>query len=450
MNSEQKNIELSLLNVNIENPRFEMVGSQRDAITQMIDDQGSRLSKLAQDILDNGLNPSELIIVTKHEKTEGHFNVLEGNRRITALKLLANPDLITEKHKSLLNNFRKLSERFYLKPISKLNCVVFDDENIANRWIKLKHTGANDGIGVVSWDAQQKARFEERVEGKSSYALQLIDFLDKQTIDDDLKKNLNKLPSSSVQRLVTDPDFRSVVGIEIKEGKLYTKLPQEEVTKPLVKMANDLLRNDFTVKEIYYKDDRLNYIETFKSTELPNKSTSLSSSWELITPNPPQKPKGKTKSEQGSKTKSKQLSTARNTIIPKSCVLHISQPRINKIYRELKDLDLRDFCNCGAVTFRVFIELSIDAYMEDNTITGVTKDDKLRKKVQVVSDYLEQNKILDKQKLKGIRNALGNHHHILSIDTFNAYVHNKHLNPYEKDLKEAWNNIEHFILKLWA
>ena len=179
-----------------------MVGNQREAISRMIDDQGQRLINLAQDILDNGLNPSDLIIVTKHAKTDGHYNILEGNRRITALKLLANPDLIPDKHKSLLNSFKKLSERFYLSPISEIPCVVFDDEQLANRWIKLKHTGSNDGIGVVSWDAQQKARFEERVEGKSSYALQVINFLNKQPIEDELKKNLNKLPSSSVQRLV--------------------------------------------------------------------------------------------------------------------------------------------------------------------------------------------------------------------------------------------------------
>ena len=62
---------------------------------------------------------------------------------------------------------------------------------------------------------------------------------------------------------------------------------------------------------------------------------------------------------------------------------------------------------------------------------------------------MDNNSILDKDKLKGIRNALGNNNHILSIDTFNAYVHNKHLNPTENDLKLSWDNIEHFVLKLW-
>lgn len=441
-------VDLSLLMVNVENPRFEAVGNQREAINQMINNQNEKLARLAQDILDFGLNPSDLIIVHKEKEPEGFYNVLEGNRRVTALKLMMNPDLISDKHKSLFNTFKMLSERFYLNPITELTCAVFEDEKSANRWVKLKHTGENDGIGIVSWDAQQKARFEERIEGKSSYALQVIDFLRKQPISYELKQNLKKIPSSSVQRLMTDPDFRNVIGVSIKNDKLYTKFPPEEVLKPLVRMAHDLLSDDFTVKDIYYKNDRLNYIETFKASDLPNKENELSAKWELTTTNPPQKPKTKVKNSSPSR-RSKPLSTARNTIIPKSCILPIEQSRINKIYRELKDLDLREFCNCGAVTFRVFVELSIDHYIEEMKIQEANRFTKLSRKVDLVANYMEKNNILDRSKLKGIRNAVGNKNSILSIDTFNSYVHNKDLNPSENDLKIAWDNIEEFITKIW-
>jgi len=49
------------LNINIENPRFEMVGSQRDAIQLMIEDHKDKLFKLAEDIMEEGLNPGETI-----------------------------------------------------------------------------------------------------------------------------------------------------------------------------------------------------------------------------------------------------------------------------------------------------------------------------------------------------------------------------------------------------
>ena len=64
----RKLIDLSLLNINIENPRFEIVGNQREAIKTMIVDQGDKLTKLASDIVMQGLNPGDSIFVVKHEK----------------------------------------------------------------------------------------------------------------------------------------------------------------------------------------------------------------------------------------------------------------------------------------------------------------------------------------------------------------------------------------------
>ena len=104
-------VDISDLNINIENPRFEMVGNQREAIKTMIEDQKEKLVKLAEDIINDGLNPGDPIFIIKHERQENQYNVLEGNRRVTVLKLLENPDLIPETNKYLLGKFKKLSEQ---------------------------------------------------------------------------------------------------------------------------------------------------------------------------------------------------------------------------------------------------------------------------------------------------------------------------------------------------
>lgn len=449
MSYHRKLIDLSLLNINIENPRFEMVGNQRDAIKTMIEDQKEKLIKLAEDIVNEGLNPGDPIFITKHEKQEGEFNVLEGNRRVTALKLLENPELISDKHKSLLNRFKKLSEQYSKVQIEKIPCVLFDNELEAEHWIELKHTGQNDGIGTVGWDAQQKARFDERVKGDSSFALQIIDFLEKEeSVDDELKNNLRKVKSSSLQRLATDPDFRRMVGIDIKDGKVITHYEPSEVAKPLSKAANDLLRKDFTVKDIYYKDDRLRYLETFKKTDLPDKTQELAGDWELISTIPPKKADPK-KAEENKKKKSKSLISKRHTLIPKSTIIPISQPRVNKIYYELKDLDVKDFENSAAITFRVFIELSMDSYIEKYPIPGVTNNSNLSHKLKSVATDLEVKGILDKNKLKGAFTASTMKDSIFSIDTFNAFVHNKDFHPESESLKKNWDNLEVFFVKLW-
>lgn len=441
MEYERKEIPLNLLEINTENPRFEMVGNQREAIRIMIEKQKNKLANLAQDIIEHGLNPSEDIIVIPSERNTKKYRILEGNRRVTALKLLQNPNLIPEKFKTLLNRFKKMISDYDKKPISEIRCVVFPGIEDASRWIKLKHTGENDGVGVVTWNAQQKRRFEERYEGSSSYALQVLNLLSEdEDIDSDLKKKLPEIPSSSLQRLLSDPDVRETIGLSVEDGRIMTQLPPNEIRKPLTKIITDLSRDDFTVKEIYYKDDRMNYLETFKRQELPDKSETIPK-WEIITSHPPKGPIKKRK-------RSKALSLTRHTIIPKSLIIHIDSPRINKIYRELKDLDLRDFINAAAITLRVFFELSVDHYISKFPVPA-GRDDKLFKKTIATADYMEKNNVLSKAKLKPIRTAVSNPDSIFSINTFNAYVHNPHFNPIESELKTAWDNVAEFVVKIW-
>ncbi|MCB2264050.1 MAG: hypothetical protein LGR52_14115 [Candidatus Thiosymbion ectosymbiont of Robbea hypermnestra] len=411
MTHEMKSIQISLLEINIENPRFEMADSQREAISAMIEDQKNKLANIAQDIIENGLNPSDLISVLPHDENRGRFRVLEGNRRVTALKLLSNNNLIPNEYKSLRNKFKKLSDKFKGNPIKEILCVVFLDIDEANKWIKLKHTGENEGIGTVPWNAQQKARFEERVGGKATRALQVIDFLtadDK--FDDELKGKLSGISSSNLDRLLSDPDIIDLIGLKIEKGRIVSSCSSDEIRKPLTKIIADLCRDDFKVKEIYYKEDRENYIETFKSSELPDKTVDVGK-WELTTPNP-------IVSSEKNPRKSKPLSFARNTVIPKDFIVSIGIPRINDIYRELKKLDLQNFVNSAAITLRVFIELSVDEFIESHRID--CKDDKLSKKIGKVADYLKENQSLTREELKPIRTAISNPHSIFSVDTFHA------------------------------
>lgn len=161
-----KNIKLTSLLVNTENYRFEPQSSQKEAIDKMIEDQGDKLYVLAVDILKYGLSPVDLIMVTPDENSS-RFTVLEGNRRVTTLKLLSNPSLIGDSHEGLRRRFQKISKDNDLGNLKTITCAVFNSSDEADVWIKRKHAGEQGGIGTVTWNAQQKDRFEERVGGKS-------------------------------------------------------------------------------------------------------------------------------------------------------------------------------------------------------------------------------------------------------------------------------------------
>lgn len=443
-NTKTRSISLTNLTVNIENPRFEMVGNQREAINIMIDDQGPKLINLASDILEHGLNPADLTIVTPHEKEKGKYNVLEGNRRATALKLLATPDIIDDHFKNIKKKFKEFSKTFKKNPITDVQCVIFDKQEDAYKWIELKHTGENNGIGTVGWDPQQSARFKEKVTGKSPIAIQALDFLkNSPTFDSGLKKQLKDVPSTTLVRLLGDKDVKDFLGIRTEHGILESAIEKDEVVKGFTKIIKDLLKKDFKVKQVYDKEDRLKYLETFKKAEIPDKSKTAAKPWQL-TASP-----SSTTSKTNQKKKSRPLSTDRKILIPRECILEIADTKTHKIYFELKHLEVDQFENAASVLFRVFIELSIDAYIDKKKIQGIKKMTPLKDKVEKVAQHMKGASIASDHELKGILASVSNTHSVLSIDTFNAYVHNRHYSPTAKDLKVAWENIQTFMEKLW-
>ena len=139
----------------------------------MIKDQGDKLFKLnPEHIVINGLNPNDRIqtVVSSHDKTK--YNVVEGNRRTVSLKLLNNPDLIDNPHQiNLKKKFKKLRDDNKSSIIKILDCTVYDNPLEADKWIKLKHAGQLDGVGTVTWNAQQVDRFEEKIEGEIFYCI---------------------------------------------------------------------------------------------------------------------------------------------------------------------------------------------------------------------------------------------------------------------------------------
>jgi hypothetical protein len=240
-----KKISLTDLQVNTENYRFDPVSSQKEAIDKMVEDQGDKLYHLADHITKNGINPSDRIqtVASRHDTSK--YNVVEGNRRIVTLKLLFNPDLIdNSKFNALKKKFKKLHDDNLSTLITSIDCTVYDNPAEADKWIKLKHAGQLEGVGTVTWNAQQVDRFEEKVEGKSSIALQTIKLLEKSNeVPPEIKSNLKKLKASNLERLISDPKVRDFLGIEINNGILQSEIEEKEVVKGLTYIVKDLLNS---------------------------------------------------------------------------------------------------------------------------------------------------------------------------------------------------------------
>jgi hypothetical protein len=207
-----------------------------------------------------------------------------------------------------------------------------------------------------------------------------------------------------------------------------------------------------SVDDIRHKEDRAGYISEFAEEDLPDGNANPVETWELRSQTGLVKPsvlpsKGVTGAIPGKK--SVPLSTSRKTLIPSSCVLKVKNaPRVNKIYRELRGLEVKGFENACAITFRVFLELSVENYAKTKNI-NYHENDSLASKIGKVAKYMESNKLMSTDELKPIRVACSTPDDLVSIKTLHAYVHNPYLSPKADELKLTWDDFEKFFKTMW-
>ncbi len=458
MKYEYKQLRVTDLLLNVENPRFEPVEHQTQAIQSMIDDQGEKLIELARHIAKNGLNPMEIILVQPSGK---HWLVREGNRRVTALKLLNEPELIPESKQKYKHIFSALSKSVDNTILDNIFCVVASDEESINEWILLKHTGENRGVGTVSWSAQQTSRFASQVSGKKDPKLELFEMLQRQPgLPASLREEFHKIKKTNFDRLFGDPAVRNMLGIET-QGNTYA-IPKK-INDYLITVLTDLT-GDFRVGRIYSKSDRENYLEDVRirviqtsnnNSQENTRSESDDTSKNLVFPSqetpstiPPSNIAPK-KSGSKQELNKKTYPINRKTLVPSIHKLAIGNPRVARIFSELKNLDCEQFPNAVSALFRVFIELSCDCYISAKNVQGVNVDSKLSIKIESVANDIETKKLMTKNELRSARQMATSQTQNQSVRTFHSYVHNKDVTPIALDLKVAWDDIWNFIEIMW-
>lgn len=430
------------------NPRHDPLQPQVELIKAMIDNQKEKVVKLAEDIIMSGLNPSDVITLIPHDSEKNMYIVVEGNRRITALKLLNSPSLCHDV--ALRRKFELLHQTYTKNPISTIKCILYPDRDSAKHWISLKHTGQNAGVGTVSWDSKEVKRFQAQGQNKKeSIGLQVMSFILKNLVLDEQSANIiRNMPITTAERLLGDPSVRKALGLNIEDGILVSTLNVEITAKSLYNLIAPIATGEKKVTDVYYKEDRKKYLESFGTPPSEMPENLAKKSWPLAEPPKPTVQKSSPPSTP--KQRSKPLTTSRKYVIPSGCGIKIGTPRINSIYLELKnELRVDDVPNACAVLLRVFLEVSVDDFNVRKKV-GAHQNDDLCKKLQKLADYMEKQGILTKHELKAVRKAANLQHGLFSTNTLNAYVHNPSIHPRPNELKLTWDEMEVFVKKLWG
>lgn len=434
----KQNISYRKLIVNPENYRFDQVDNEKEAIDVMISEKGPEIYNLAKHISENGLDNAKDIRTLKRGN---NFLVLDGNRRITALKCLFNPEIISDS--KLKTKFNKLSKNTENIP-TNIQCFVYDTEEEAAKWIKLDHTGKNNGVGQDDWGTAEINRFGYKFEGQISPAMQAVDLVQKAL---DIGFDTKKLKISTIDRILSNPEARSYLGIDIKDKKIILVSDKNEVVMRLNKLFTKVINDNVAVTAVYTKDNAID----FMSQLFLDKPKLFSEQKPLFPISDKQKSAPRDQVELNKQIRSDKKPTG--LFFRSQVPYKLNNRQLQKLYDELADPGILSFPNATHDLLRSFLECSLIAYLKhpsinkfqeclsikrrnENNITLTDMLDYLSSKTSVIGDSnirkLAQQLISDKSQY-------------YSVERMNAVNHNENWFSVEQDVRDAWEKIEPLI-----
>lgn len=207
-----------------ENPRLpESVDRDQQHMLDYIAESTS-IEELMQAIGENNYFTGEPIIVIPHPHRDGKFVVVEGNRRLTAVKLLNDPSNCSTPGSKM----REIAQSARFKP-SRVPIV-----KRANRAEVLPYLGFRHITGVKQWEPLAKARYIEQLFNLTDAKRAAKDryFEVARAIGsrrDHIKRNLDAL---AVFKQIKDEDYYGIEGLDdesIKFSVLSTALADERI-----------------------------------------------------------------------------------------------------------------------------------------------------------------------------------------------------------------------------
>ena len=169
MDHKNEIIPLDSLLLDIENARHGDLDDQNAVLKWMVTGKDrEKVMNLAQSLATHGFIPIELPMVIPAGGTQKKlYIVVEGNRRISALKMLRDPDKCPDERAR--KNFRNFQQNTQQSLPSQIECAIFPDLHVAAPLIKLRHLGEQGGAGVVPWGAKESEYFAKRIGGPGRY-----------------------------------------------------------------------------------------------------------------------------------------------------------------------------------------------------------------------------------------------------------------------------------------
>jgi len=462
----EKHAYVTSLQLDPQNPRIPPTPAelkQRELIAELIahDD----VYELAKDIAEKGYWPLESLIGLV--EPDGKTYVLEGNRRLAALKILIQPDLAPDKH---LKRFKNLAANIDTEKLKRVRVLHAPTREAAAPLIMQRHTQTQ----VEKWSVLMQARFlrglikegvplEEvtkqygiaageiakslRLDTMYAAACAILLAEDVRTVVQD-PRNFN---ASVLERIIEVPKAREFLGIEFDpSGKLKGKIDVREFQKVYARILTDIVTDKINTRILNKASDVENYLRTLGNDAPKGETAGKFSIEDLATASPT--PPAASPKLAAKPPKSRKATKVAAALIPRGFKCHLSNQRIREVFGELQTLRVDDFPNACGMMLRVLLDLSVGYYMDKTgKIQPLLDKGKKDKKppewfptLNMMLSEMNQDSALPLSPLakKRLNKMLSDKNSLLSVNLLDSFAHNRFELPTSRDLRGLWDTFE--------
>ena len=306
-----------------------------------------------------------------------------------------------------------------------------------------------EGAGSVLWGSDESDRFKSRITGKPpNLGTQALNFLESRGVITPDQRT--EIPSTTLTRLLTTPPVRASIGLALKEGALRAIGEPEAISNALAYVVKRLRERTLTVNDVRSREQRDAVAKDFPSVLRVASTVDPVEAMALHDIQP--------RNQQGMgigiggdtpRRNRQKTPTPRNYLIPTDCVLAINSPRVRAIEQELRKLRLDTTPNAVGVLLRVFIELSMDAYIKRRSLPIQERAPLGQKLSGVKTHLLSENRITKQEAIPVERAAAKDSFLSPSVTVLHAWIHNQHMNPVGTELRTHWDNLQSFMVAVW-
>lgn len=451
MSVQKKDIAISHLILWDENARFPdkyYNSDEQELINFFFSDKKFEMKGFIKEIVDEFALPQlEKIVVWNNEGTN---IVIEGNRRLTAYKVLQNPELIKEE--KLRTFVKEIKAKIQIDENFKIECLVSENEGDCLKYVDRKHIRRNN---EVSWQEPERINFSHRRGNSSSNNLITIGItkivreldLPSELID----KILGKGFVTTFFRVITTTPSKKKYKYEINEkGELIVNYPEFKNELKVI-IYNILNKKDFEGKPIDSRTlNKSEHIETFINNVNPNDIKKVE---EEIKNNTTENIFGELFTNIGDKSNNKNNQLpGRSKVKPIGLFLSSDVPfktnssSLRILYEELRDIDVAKFPNATHDLLRSFLECSLIFFFKDiGEYEFIAKTSQHNPKLGEMLAHIINNKcnlITDKNLIEAIKLVKSDYDQPYSLERMNMINHNENCASTERDVRKAWAQIE--------